>query len=264
MDKTIGTKLPEEEIEILEKMASERKEKVSEFVRNLIREAIKKVGNGEAGKEGNVSVPDPRFEEILTLLWRLIESKCDLTPDKNPSPETAKKIDEFGKLLSGFPSILDTKIQSVLDEIGNIPKSNGGNGGVGIDPGTITKMAENIAKNTGKLDALEPPKTGFRDDSESNKSLNIWTSIAGIVVTVGIIGAYIYGAQHGPIFGAMSKDYQSLVTCNTPGWQKQKITKEGENYLSCYAGLDPKTGKLYGWRIKDLGGVSPSEAGVGQ
>jgi len=264
MDKTISTKLPEDEVEILEKMAVERSEKVSELVRNFIRDAINKGGNVEAGKNENILASDPRFEEILTLLWRLIESKCDLTPDKNPSPETAKKIDEFGKLLSGFPSILDTKIQSVLDEIGNIPKSNGGHGGVGIDPGTITKMAENIAKNTGKLDALEHPKTGFRDDSESNKWLNIWTSIAGIVVTVGIIGAYIYGAQHGPIFGAMSKDYQSLVSCSIPNWQKQKLTIEGENYLICATGSDPKTGNLYGWRIKDLGGVSPSEAGVGQ
>lgn len=260
MTKSISVKLPDEDSEILEKILAEKQETVSGLFRKWVRE------NGEKGESDGKEMPagpDPRFEEILTLLWRLIESKCDTTLDKNPSPETAKKIDEFGKLLSGFPSILDTKIQNILEEIGNIPKPNGVHGGVGIDPVTITKIAENIAKNTGKLDALEPPKTGFRDDSESNKWLNIWTSIAGIVVTVGIIGAYIYGAQHGPIFGAMSKDYQSLVSCSDPSWKKQKVTKEGENYLICSTGSDPKTGTIYGWRIKDLGGISPSEGGVG-
>ena len=263
MDKTISTKLPEDEVEILEKMAVERSEKVSELVRNFIRDAINKEGNVEAGKNENILASDPRFEEILTLLWRLIESKCDPAPSQNPDPETAKKIDEFTKLLSGFPSILDTKIQNVLNEIGNIPKSNGGNGGVGIDPGTITKMAENIAKNTGKLDALEPTKTGFWIDQLGIKWLTLGGTFAGLVVTGGIIGAYIYGSQHGPIFGAMAKDYQSLVACVSPGWTKQKVTIKGENYLMCSPGSDPKTGNLYGWRIKDLGGISPSEGGVG-
>ena len=256
MTKSISVKLPDEDSEILEKILAEKQETVSGLFRKWVRE------NGEKGESDGKEMPagpDPRFEEILTLLWRLIESKCDTTLDKNPSPETAKKIDEFGKLLSGFPSILDTKIQNILEEIGNIPKPNGVHGGVGIDPVTITKIAENIAKNTGKLDALEPPKTGFRVDQWINKWLIIGGSFAGIVVTVGIVGAYIYGAQHGPIFGAMAKDYPSLVSCGTPGWKMQKATIDGENYLSCYAGLDPKTGKLYGWRIKDLGGVSPSE-----
>ena len=259
MDKTIGTKLPEEEADILEKIASERGESVAGFVRNLVRMAIEKNGKVDGSGEEMRPVPDTKLEEILTLLWRLVESKPVQNPDKNPSPETAKKIDEFGKLLSGFPPILDTKIQNVLNEIGKIPKSNGGQVGVGIDPGTITKMAEDIAKNTKKLDALEPTKTGFWIDQLGIKWLTLGGTFAGLVVTVGIIGAYIYGSQNGPIFGAMAKDYRSLVACVSPGWTKQKVTIKGENYLMCSPGLDPKTGKLYGWRIKDLGGVSPSE-----
>ncbi|MHB1758348.1 MAG: hypothetical protein ACYCT9_12730 [Leptospirillum sp.] len=126
MDKTIGTKLPEEEVEILEKMSSDRKESVSVFVRGLIRNAIEKAGNGEAGKEENLPASDPRFDEILTLLWRLIESKCDPYLSKDPDPETAKKIEEVGRIVAGFPGILFTQIQEIRDDIGKIPKSEGG------------------------------------------------------------------------------------------------------------------------------------------
>jgi len=113
-------------------------------------------------------------------------------------------------------------------------------------------LGNTLTKEIGKaVDTLSMETT-------AKKWLSIGVSVAGIVVTAGIIGAYVYGAQNGPIFGAMSKDYQSLVACSNHGWQKQKITIEGENYLICAAGPDPNTGKLYYWRIKDLGGVPPS------
>ena len=92
MDKTIGTKLPEEEADILEKIASERGESVAGFVRNLVRMAIEKNGKVDGSGEEMRPVPDTKLEEILTLLWRLVESKPVQNPDKNPSPETAKNI----------------------------------------------------------------------------------------------------------------------------------------------------------------------------
>lgn len=48
--------------------------------------------------------------------------------------------------MSGFPSILDTKIQNVLNEIGKIPESNGGQVGVGIDPEPGNKILESLTK----------------------------------------------------------------------------------------------------------------------
>ena len=151
MDKTIGTKFPEEEVAILEKMASEKKETVSVLVREMIRNAIKQAGNGEAGKEENIPASDPRFEEILTLLWRLIESKCDLAPAQNSDGETAKKIEEVIKLISGIPSILSPQIQKILDEIGQNSKSGGDQDGVGIEPETIKTLAEDIKKTRRNL-----------------------------------------------------------------------------------------------------------------
>jgi hypothetical protein len=88
MTKSISVKLPDEDSEILEKILAEKQETVSGLFRKWVRE------NGEKGESDGKEMPagpDPRFEEILTLLWRLIESKCDTTLDKNPSPETAKK-----------------------------------------------------------------------------------------------------------------------------------------------------------------------------
>lgn len=144
MDKTISTKLPEDEVEILETMAVERGEKVAEFVRNLIRMAIKKNGKVDGSGEEMRSVPDTKLEEILTLLGRLVESK----PVHNLDLETAKKIEEVVQLLSEIPSILDAKTQKILNEIGQIPKSGGDSKvGVGIDVSGLKTSAAEISKD---------------------------------------------------------------------------------------------------------------------
>lgn len=116
MDKTISTKLPEEEVEPLEKIAAERGESVSGFVRNLVRMAIEKNG------------------------------KVDQNPDKNQDPETAKKIDGVAQLLSEIHQILDARTQKILDEIGQIPKSEGGGTGVGIDVSGLKTSVSEISK----------------------------------------------------------------------------------------------------------------------
>ena len=107
MDKTIGTKLPEEEVETLEKIAAERGESVSGFVRNLVRMAIEKNGKVDSSGEEKQPVPEPKLEEILTLL-------------------------------------LDARTQKILDEIGQIPKSEGGGTGVGID--VVSGLETSVSK----------------------------------------------------------------------------------------------------------------------
>lgn len=109
MDKTIGTKLPEEEVETLEKIAAERGESVSGFVRNLVRRAIEKNGKVDSSGEEKQPVPDPKLEEILTLL-------------------------------------LDARTQKILDEIGQIPKSERGGTGVGIDVSGLKTSISEISK----------------------------------------------------------------------------------------------------------------------
>ena len=91
----------------------------------------------------------------------------------------------------------------------------------------------------------------------AKKWLSIGVSVAGIVVTAGILGAYVYGAQNGPIFGAMEKSYRSLVACSDQGWKKQKRVIDGEIFLVCFPYAVPD-GTVNGWTIQDLGGVSPS------
>jgi len=126
MSKTISVKLPDDDAEILEKISADRQESVSEFVRNLIRSAgEKRGGDGEEMRPAS----DPKLEEILTLLWKLVEAKSDLHPGENPDSETAKKIEKIG-----------AQIQKIQDEIGQIPKSEGIGTGGGIDPKTITKI----------------------------------------------------------------------------------------------------------------------------
>ncbi|MHB1758510.1 MAG: ribbon-helix-helix domain-containing protein [Leptospirillum sp.] len=156
MSKTISVKLPDEDAEILEKISADRQENVSELVRNLIRDANKQAGNGEAGKEENIPASDPRFDEILTLLWRLIESKCDPNLSKDPDAETAKKIEEVGRIVAGFPGILFTQIHELREEIGQIPTSKGAEmidvSGLKTSVGKISvalKDAETKAKNVG-------------------------------------------------------------------------------------------------------------------
>ena len=109
MDKTIGTKLPEEEVETLEKIAAERGESVSGFVRNLVRMAIEKNGKVDSSGEEKQPVSDPKLEEILTLL-------------------------------------LDARTQKILDEIGQIPKSERGGTGVGIDVSGLKTSVSEISK----------------------------------------------------------------------------------------------------------------------
>ena len=123
----------------------------------------------------------------------------------------------------------------------------------------ITELQETVKKNVSE--ALGPTLTkeiGKAVDTLSMKTTaEKWSTIGGVVVLAGIVGAFFFGAHIGPLFGPMSKDYQSLLACSKPGWQKQKVTSEGENYLVCYPYF-PQDGNLNGWVIQDLGGVSPS------
>jgi len=213
MDKTIGTKFPEEEVAILEKMASEKKETVSVLVREMIRNAIKQAGNGEAGKEENIPASDPRFEEILTLLWKLIESKCDSALAQNPDPETAKKIEEVLNLVSGLPGILHVQIQEIRNEIGEIPKSEGGGtidvSGLKTSVGEISvllKDAKEKAKNIGGyLGQAEEKAENILGGMTRNISLIL------LLVSVGFIASgYALARYTMPDIPALKKEESAL------------------------------------------------------
>lgn len=66
-------------------------------------------------------------------------------------------------------------------------------------------------------------------------------SVLSILVIVA--GAYIFGAQNGPLFGPMSKEYSHFLACDKAGWE----IKEFEDGNHCF----PYSGKnhQHGWRI---------------
>ncbi len=127
----------------------------------------------------------------------------------------------------------------------------------------INQLQEMVKKNVSE--ALGPTLTKeigkavdtLSMETTAKKWVSIGLVVGGLVGIAGIAGAYVYGAQHGPIFGAMSKDYQKLVSCSDQGWQTRKVQVEGEIYLLCVPYALPD-GSVNGWRIQDLGGISPS------
>ena len=259
MSKTISVKLPDDDAEILEKISADRQESVSEFVRNLIRSAGEKGDNLESGKEKNLPAKDPRFDEILTLLWKLLESKCDPNQSQNSDDETAKKIEEVIKLISGIPSILSPQIQKILDEIGQNSKSGGDQDGVGIEPETIKTLAEDIKKNTEKLDSLKTApgrSVSFKNPEFWKKSLavvGIWS-----IIIVGVQGwgnwkIYQRGTANAETAGMAEaspvyESFNHLIMCDEPGWSWSS-SKDGKK-VYCHIRPNPLTGKPYELRIR--------------
>ncbi len=145
MDKTIGTKLPEEEAETLEKIAAERGESVSGFVRNLVRMAIEKNG------------------------------KVDRDPAQNSDPTTAKKIEEVTKLLSRFPPDLAAQISQLRDEIDQIPKAGG-------SPALLDSLKQNtrelgdLKRKIDQIGGAGGFRVSFKNPEFRKKILIGWTS----------------------------------------------------------------------------------------
>jgi hypothetical protein len=227
MDKTISTKLPEEEVETLEKMAGEKGESVSGFVRNLVRMAIEKNG------------------------------KVDQNPDKNPNQETAKKIDEFGKILIRTSAAWTDHAQKIRDEIGQIPKA-------GESPAFSPVLLDSLKQNTRELGDLKRKidhisgaggdRVSFRNPEFRRKILIGWAF--GFLLFWGVGGwgtwqFYQYAREEGKAEGAasanpVSKSFYHLMQCDEPGWKW--VWKKGGTELWCYP---YSTGKgTYGWRIR--------------
>ncbi|AKS24120.1 hypothetical protein LptCag_0593 [Leptospirillum ferriphilum] len=258
MDKTVSASVPEGDYLEIKNMAEREGESVSGLIKNLLKREM----SGEEMRP----VPDTKLEEILTLLRRLVESKPVQNPDKNPDPETAKKIEKLEKTMSGFPSILDTKIQNVLNEIGKIPESNGGQVGVGIDPEPGNKILESLTKTADKLEAFSDGIGGVRGEAVGNVSFRnpeFWKKSLAIVGIWSLIfaGAMGWGTwkiyQHGNdaaelegigIANPVYKSFYHLMQCDQPGW-KTEWSKDGKT-LYCDLDRNPLTGKPYKLRIR--------------
>ena len=124
----------------------------------------------------------------------------------------------------------------------------------------ITKMQEkakgDIANALGPIlkDEIGKAVDKLAMKTTAKKWLTIGIVAGVIVVTFGFGGAYLLGAQNGPIFGPMADWYTHLLTCDEPGFQTEMIGKK----LWCIPGRAPD-GKNYGWTIPAFPGVLPDD-----
>ena len=215
MTKSISVKLPDEDAEILEKILAEKQETVSVLFRKWVRENGEK---GESDGEEIRPIADHRFDEILTLLWKLIESKCDSAPSQNSDPETAKKIEEVGRIVAGFPGILFTQIHELRDEIlGQIPKSEGGGtidvSGLKTSVGEISVVLKDVkekTKNIGEDLGLAEKKAG-KLSKDIFGILNWNLSLILLVVSAGFIcSGYALARYVIPDIPALEKKVSAL------------------------------------------------------
>jgi len=220
MDKTIGTKFPEEEVAILEKMASEKKETVSLLVREMIRNAIKQAGNGESGKETNPPASDPKLDEILTIL----RSKSAQELSSGGGSDETKKIVEKVELLSDVLPLLAGKMEKLLGEIGRIPKSEGLGTGGGTDPKPIPKIDISgpeksvreislaLAENEKKAKNIGGYLAQAEEKAENILGGMAW-KISLILVCIGagfVVGGYALARYAMPDIPALKKEESAL------------------------------------------------------
>ena len=225
MDKTIGTKLSEEEVKTLEKIAAERGESVSGFVRNLVRMAIEKNG------------------------------KVDQNPAQNSDPTTAKKIEEVTKLLSRFPPDLAAQIYQPRDEIDQIPKAGG-------SPALLDSLKQNtrelddLKRKIDQIGGAGGFRVSFKNPEFRKKILIGWASGFLLFLGLGGWGAwhfYQYGravgiAEEDAYANPFSKTFDHLMLCNEPGWKT--VWMKGGTELWCFPySTSPGKGP-HGWMIQ--------------
>ena len=96
-----------------------------------------------------------------------------------------------------------------------------------------------------KEQTLEELKADLSDAVNSALKTRFTTTVLLSVLSILVIvaGAYIFGAQNGPLFGPMSKEYSHFLACDKAGWE----IKEFEDGNHCF----PYSGKnhQHGWRI---------------
>ena len=252
MDKTISTKIPEEEVEIIEKIAGDRKESVSGFVRNLIRNAIEK-------GEGTGEERDARVEEILTILRSIEASKPDQGLSSGGGSDETKKLAEKIEILSEILPMMSDQIKKLREKI----DSEYGMGGGGKQD---QKILEAINQNAEKLDSLKAGGISFRVESGSNvsfKNPEFWKkslAVTGIclILFAGVQGwgswkIYRQGVDKAELVGIalanpVYKSFYHLMQCDQKGW-KAEWSKDGKK-LYCALGLNPSNGQAYELRIR--------------
>ena len=81
----------------------------------------------------------------------------------------------------------------------------------------------------------------------AKKWLSIGLAAGGLVATLGISGAYLIGAQNGPVYGPMAESYNVLKFCEEPGW----AVHQDHDVTYCEPFSTDKNA-LYGWKIPPL------------
>ena len=244
MDKTISASVPEEDYLEIKQLAEREGESVSGLIKNLMR---REISGADAGKK-----EDPKLEEILTLLWRLVEAKPVQNPTQNSEPTMAKKIEEVIKILAGFTTDLSAQIGILRDDIANMPKPNVGDVEGKSDTNTGKKL-DDLGRAIGEIrDALG--QKGYLKNRKVREAV-ITSVVAGIVVIFLLVGEGIYrfgraeyksGEMAGVTQGNVAAwDLKTLVDCSQPGWKTQTL-KTGEVMCFPY----PAKEGTYGWRIK--------------
>ncbi|MHB8543863.1 MAG: hypothetical protein ACYC9S_07670 [Leptospirales bacterium] len=252
MDGTIGTKLPEEEGEVLEKIAAERKESVSVFVRNLIREAIGKNGKVEGAGED-------RLDEVLSILRTIGVSKPGQDSVLYGDPGTTKKLDEIMKILSGFQPMMNDQIKKLREEIALIPKVNGGTDSYPL-------ILESLERNAKELRDLKPAieqirgtagiDVSFKNPEFRKRIFVVWAISLLVFGGLGGWGTWSFyryaknvgAADEAAYANSVSRSFYDLMQCDEPGWKAEWV-KDGKE-LYCYPYQNEKDGKVYGWMVR--------------
>jgi hypothetical protein len=258
MDKTISACVPEDEHLVIKNLAEMEGESVSGYLKKLLR---REISRAESGKE-----EDPKIEEILTLLWRIIEAKPVPNPAQNYDPAMAKKIEELAGFQSTFPSLLAGKTKEIMDEIGKIPKPGAGQTVGGIAPetgkeilgklndlkGLMTEKSETV----GTIVSSGGDRVSFKNPQFWKKSLAVlvlWSLIFSVGNGWGMWKIYERGTVNAGEIGIAMADpvwpiIGHVIHCDMKGWT-WKWDENKKNVL-CVLGPNPTTGKPYEVRIQ--------------
>jgi len=101
-----------------------------------------------------------------------------------------------------------------------------------------------------KEQTLEELKADLSHAVNSALKIRFTTTLLVSVLSIlaVVVGAYIFGAQNGPIFGPMAKEYPHLILCDRPGWEKRWGMDGGKKVLFC-GPFSKRDGTTSGWRI---------------
>lgn len=200
---------------------------------------------------------DPVWHEVL-LVRESVKAKTASCDAAQAAGEAADRLrDELRglpeKLKEGATSGAAEVRASVQDagvESGNQVKEAAFEAGKAI----IAAMANEGNRFAKKLEDEAAKKkesiiADWRDElataARKNESIRAWKwlAIGAAAMIIGISGAYLAGAQNGPVFGPMAESWHGFINCEEPGWK----IKELEDGSYCFP--HPAADGVHGWRI---------------